>query len=440
MHRTVGASKGYATHWYRSYFLFRDVPEVAEGYVGDLCIYFGGPCPQPGDGNAPFSEASRYSGKLQAQRIILSAQCDGFDPCEPQEFGIRGYVTMYRARVSIADAHPPVHRAPPSGSLLDTSKPIQGERSVGFDATDAGGGLFAAEVMADGVKVAEARIADEGSCRHPFNAPVPCPLKAVGTIALDTMALENGARRLEVALVDAAGNRTLSEPVVVHVHNDKDPNGTGATRAARLTARFRGRRRAVRHVRFGTTAVVTGRLRSRAGTPIGGARLQVYSRLDRLGVRERAVATVTTRANGRYRWVAPRGPSRFIRVGYRPYGSDTVDTASVELKLAVRAGVALQVTPRRVANRGRVTFRGRLLGGPGRVGAQLTIEAVGRDVRSRVPVTTLRTDARGRFRFSYRFLRSFAPFTYRFRARLMRQASYPYASGVSRIVTVRIVR
>ncbi len=57
-----------------------------------------------------------------------------------------------------------------------------------------------------------------------------------------------------------------------------------------------------------------------------------------------------------------------------------------------------------------------------------------------MPVATLRTDKRGRFRFSYRFLRSFAPFTYRFRARLIRQASYPYASGSSRIVIVRIVR
>ena len=52
----------------------------------------------------------------------------------------------------------------------------------------------------------------------------------------------------------------------------------------------------------------------------------------------------------------------------------------------------------------------------------------------------MRTDSRGRFRFSYRFLRSFAPFTYRFRARLIRQASYPYAGGASRVVTVKIVR
>jgi hypothetical protein len=162
--------------------------------------------------------------------------------------------------------------------------------------------------------------------------------------------------------------------------------------------------------------------------------------MDRLGERERDAATVKTRADGRYRWRTTRGPSRFIRIGYRAYKSDASEAASAEVKLGVRPKIAFRVTPRNVKNRGSITFRGRLLGGPGKGGAQLTIEAVGRDVRSRVPVTTLRTDARGRFRFSYRFLRSFAPFTYRFRARLMRQASYPYAGGASRIVTVRIVR
>ena len=104
---------------------------------------------------------------------------------------------------------------------------------------------------------------------------------------LDTSVLDNGVRAVQVALVDAAGNRTLSAPMGVHVRNDKGPNGTGATRAAKLTARFRGRRRVVRRVGFGRTAVVKGRLRDSAGTPIGGARLQVHSRLDRLGARER---------------------------------------------------------------------------------------------------------------------------------------------------------
>jgi hypothetical protein len=251
--------------------------------------------------------------------------------------------------------------------------------------------------------------------------------------------LENGPRGIQVALVDAAGNRTLSAPVAVVVHNDKAPNGVPVSREAKLAARF-ARGGAVKRVGFGKAALVKGRLVDPAGAPIRGARLEVHARLNRLGERERLIGTARTRANGRFRWMVPRGPSRFIRVAYRAYGSDASETASAELKLDVRPRIALRITPRRVANRGRITFRGRLVGGPGKPGTQVTIEAVGRDVRSRVPVTTLRTDRRGRFRFSYRFLRSFAPFTYRFRARVMRQASYPYATGASRVVTVRIVR
>jgi hypothetical protein len=226
------------------------------------------------------------------------------------------------------------------------------------------------------------------------------------------------------------------------VHNDKEPNGVGASRVAKLTASFRsrGRHRAERLVRFGKRATVVGRLVDGAGAPIRGAVLQVNSRIDRLGAREHVVATVRTDANGRYRWRTTKGPSRFIRIGYRTYKSDAGEAASAEVKLGVRPKIALRVAPRRVRNRGRITFRGRLVRGPGKGGVQVTIEAVGRNVRSRVPVTTLRTDRRGRFRFSHRFLRSFAPFTYRFRARLLRQASYPYAGGASRVVTVRIVR
>ena len=122
------------------------------------------------------------------------------------------------------------------------------------------------------------------------------------------------------------------------------------------------------------------------------------------------------------------------------FESDAHDAASAEVKLAVRSGVALTVRPTRITSRGRIRFRGRLLAGPHREGTQVAIEAIGRTARARVPVTTLRADAHGRFRFAYRFLRTFAPFTYRFRAMVYRQASYPYAAGASRVVLVRIVR
>lgn len=71
---------------------------------------------------------------------------------------------------------------------------------------------------------------------------------------------------------------------------------------------------------------------------------------------------------------------------------------------------------------------------------QVALYAVDRTARRRVPVEVLKTDARGRFRYRYRFMRTFAPFTYRFQARVASQPGYPYAAGRSRIVAVRIVR
>jgi len=57
-----------------------------------------------------------------------------------------------------------------------------------------------------------------------------------------------------------------------------------------------------------------------------------------------------------------------------------------------------------------------------------------------VPVEVVRTDSRGRFRFRYRFARTFAPFTYRFIAKYERQATFPYAAGTSPVATVRVVK
>jgi hypothetical protein len=413
-----------------------------EGYVFDLCVDLNGPCSQPGSHQDPFGATNEYSTPVKGLRVIASAQCDGSVPCGWRDLAPVGRFSIYRARIGIADAHPPTFKHAPSGSLLVTSAAVDGERSVRVDGRDAGGGLYSAEVIVDGATVAETRIAPDGTCRKPFFAPVPCPADATATVALDTAALDNGRHHIQTALVDAAGNRTLSNPVDVVVTNAKEPNGAGASRIARLTARFpsAGSNRTERVVGFGKRGVVVGRLVNGAGAPIAGAEVAVHTRLDRLGARERIATTVRTGADGRFRWKVSRGPSRFIRVAYRAYKSDVGESASAEVRLGVRPRIALSVRPRHVRNRGRIAFRGRLVGGPGKGGAQLTIEAVGRSVRQRVPVTTLRTDRRGRFRFSYRFLRSFAPFTYRFRARLMRQASYPYAGGASRIVSVKIVR
>jgi hypothetical protein len=443
IHRVANAASLNGT-WWRTYFLFRDAPVIAEGYGLDVCVYLSGPCKMPGDPAAPLSDASRYSSPpITAGRLVASAQCDGAQPCAPRPLGSTGAFTIYRARITIADAFPPVFRRPPAGSLLATSTDLAGERSVSFDGTDLGGGLRAAEVIVDGLPVARTPIAEITTCTEPYWHPVPCPGAAAGTVSVDTATLENGRHRVQVALVDAANNRTLSDPVSVSVRNDKQPNGTHASRVAKLTASFRlrgGRRALERRIAFRRRAVVAGRLVNGARQPIAGAELRVLSRIDRLGAREREIAAITTDSEGRFRWRTPRGPSRYLRITYRAYRSDEQESASTELKLSVRPAIALRVRPDRVRNGGSVAFKGRLIGGPGRAATPVVLEAVGRNVRRRVPVATLSTDSGGRFRFRYRFLRSFAPFTYRFRARVIPQASYPYAGGSSRVVIVRIVR
>jgi hypothetical protein len=135
--------------------VFRDAPIVMEGYVTDFCVAALGSCHQLGDPRAPFSDRNQYSTPMQAQRIIASVQCDGTAACEPRESAAAGFFQIFRARLGIADAHPPTFRVSPSGSLLDAVNLIAGERSVRFDGSDLGGGVYSAEVVVDGATVAE---------------------------------------------------------------------------------------------------------------------------------------------------------------------------------------------------------------------------------------------------------------------------------------------
>ena len=82
-----------------------------------------------------------------------------------------------------------------------------------------------------------------------------------------------------------------------------------------------------------------------------------------------------------------------------------------------------------------IVFRGRLRGGPiPRGGKQLVLEA--RSPGSPwIEFKVVRTDARGRFRASYRF--KFAgPANYRFRARSEPESDFPFAGGSSNVVAV----
>lgn len=148
--------------------------------------------------------------------------------------------------------------------------------------------------------------------------------------------------------------------------------------------------------------------------------------------------TVKTDARGVWTVVVPRGPSREIRVAYRAFSFDEGPSRELIARVDVPARVRLSITPRRVGRRGTIYFRGALAGGPGRDGTHVTLYAVDRRGRGRIPVAVLRCDGLGRFRYSYRFSRTPGPTTYRFVAVLERQKGYPYDAGISPIVGVRV--
>ena len=104
----------------------------------------------------------------------------------------------------------------------------------------------------------------------------------------------------------------------------------------------------------------------------------------------------------------------------------------------MRAGFRLKLRPRKVRNGQRIVFRGQLKGGPARKGTRVTIDVLVPDARRRVPIGNVKADAKGRFRFAYRFRRTLVKARYRFQARLVAQPGYPYRGATSRRVSVLV--
>ena len=213
------------------------------------------------------------------------------------------------------------------------------------------------------------------------------------------------------------------------------PNGTPASPNARLTAQLE-RGRARQTVRFGGDATVRIGLVDEAGRPIAGAALQALTREIRSGSEWQLAPALTTDAGGRARLPLAAGSSRRVRLEYRAQAGDGEPAAAAEVRLHVRAGVTLKIRPRRIRGGETIRLRGRLLAAPAtRLGKLVTFQARERgrwrDFRS------ARTGAGGSFASRYRFSTG-AGGTFPIRAVARADASYPYATGRSRTVRVRV--
>ncbi len=262
--------------------------------------------------------------------------------------------------------------------------------------------------------------------------------RLVGT--LDDAALPDGVYEIRAHLRDGAGNERTADrrrdgsPMLVSLP------ARAATRIV-LAERMRCKRRRGGRPRCvpdrgpirGNGNTIRGELLA-GNRPLAQAPIVVMSK-PRSGGPQRPAATVSTDTAGRFSFATGVGPSRTVRFDYG--GTRVTRPARAEVPVLVRAQSTIAVDRRFALNGEAVRFRGRLVRGPIPDGGKLIdLQAFYRG-RWRT-FATPRTDSRGRWSYDYRFEATTGVVTYRFRARIRREAAYPYELGRSRVVRVTV--
>jgi hypothetical protein len=328
---------------------------------------------------------------------------------------------MYRALFLLQDDSDPVFTSPPSGTLT-AGGPLAGPRGVSFSATDVGSGLYQAFIEVDGQRVATQNL----GCTPPFTATVPCKPSASASLTLDTAALPDGTHSVRVLAVDATGTNTAAfGPFTITTSNA--PTTCAPGEAAGLSVAFDRKRR---------TIAYGGKLNVVGQAP-PGALVRVFSRVARAGAPEKLGRTpIVAGADGRFTYRVPAGPSRGLRFAFRS-GTDVLFGCSKVLDVAVKARSTLKASPRTIRSGRSVRFSGKLRGGYVPTGGKL-VELQAHERGRWRSITTLRTNAKGAFRYRYRFSFRAAGTTFPVRVRVRRDDSYPFALGTSKSVRVRV--
>jgi hypothetical protein len=352
-----------------------------------------------------------------------------------------------------------------TGSLL-AGGTLTGNDTVNFTASDSGGGIYSASVLVDGGRVAWevpntnaglcANLASASSTTMAFAAPQPCPAMENVSLTVNTSLISAGQHHLQVLVTDAAGDQAVAYDGTITTNGPSSSgaaaggaigpgsllalrgaaNGVNASDQATLSAHWTRTRKATFTSRYGARDQITGRLTSASGQPISGALLDVSQTPVSQGARAVRLAGVRTGPTGEWSLSLPGGVcSSALRLQYRSHVNDTVPVARAMLTLRVHAGIALRIAPR-VASVGRsIHFSGVLRGGPIPPGGKQLVLEAGSGGGEWVQFDTVSTNAKGRYRASYRF-KFPGPVTYRFRVISRYEADFPFLMGTSNIVTV----
>ena len=337
---------------------------------------------------------------------------------------------------------------------LATAPVVSGTSDVAFSAADPGAGVYEAVFTVDG-HVAQRTVVDRngGRCADvggtsdgspAFLYLQPCLPSVSADVPFDTSVVSNGAHRLLVTVVDAAGNAapvldrqvTVSNAPGSSSTSTGQPNGSGAGAQASLTVAWRGSSSARLIVPFGRTEAVAGRLTGAGGQPISGAQIDVQASQASAGAASVAMTSPRTAADGTFALSIPAGASsRTLRFVYRARLGDALPAATRTLQLGVRAGLRVSVFPHVASVGQRVRFTGRLLGGPVPASGKLLILEARAPRGPWIQFRVFRSDTHGRFRAGYRF-KFPGPANYQFRVVSEPESDYPFGAGASNVVSL----
>ena len=382
-----------------------------------------------------------YAGGATTLTIQVGCYKRAIDCSAPS--GGRVYHVLYGIDVTIDDPQPPAPTVSAEGLLA--GGPRAGSDPVVLRATD-NAGIRRVELH-DVTDPAGAQLVgaedytsaktDAGATCSPRLA-TPCP--DLGRELVRPTSLRVGRHALLVRTIDAGGNRTDSGPYPIDVvtPSDRGPlNGSGATETGTLKARFRGGDGQVRTARYGKRVKVAGRLVNALGQPVGGALIDLVTTSARRGARPVWRKSFRTGDDGRFKGRTRARASRRLRFAWRSHVNDSHYAASDDLKLRTRASATLRASTRRPRLGARLTLRGRLRRPARGVTVILQGRRVGGGRYTTFADTT--TGRSGRFQVGYRFRDpSSRGHEFRFRAKLRAGKRYPFATGYSRRVTVRV--
>jgi len=256
-------------------------------------------------------------------------------------------LTVIQARLTLNESVPPTLSA--SGGALLGAGPKSGVLPLSYGAADADSGVASVTVSLD------ATVAGTTTYPCPHDGWNACPLSpGTDVVQVDTTKVPDGPHAVVVTVRDAANNAVTRSVGAITVSNPAGPgpvvlggpNGTTASRLAKLTVAYTTTRKRSRTLHIGSRPTIRGTLVDEHGAAITAARIAILQRLRQTGASTTQVATVQTGADGGFSYKLDGGPSRTITAAYTAFGGDPKPATSAALLTNVRAIVTGSIRAR----------------------------------------------------------------------------------------------